>query len=136
LIYQLRQDLENNFPGENIYANIKTKVDPELVLPERLVQLIEGPGLNQPRTGYTTKRLQVLCRDIDPVKARKLAFDIFGYLNDKYSITLLSVTVDGDVYPDVFILQISEDAEPQLLGEDDNGLTEFTTNYRIIYRRA
>lgn len=136
MIYQLRQEIENNFPGENIFSNIKTKIDPDFVLPERLVQLREGAGLNQPITGYTTKRLQVICRDIDPVKARKLAFDIFGYLNDKYSITLSSVIVDGDTYPEVFILQLSADAEPQLLGEDDNGLTEFTTNYRIIYRRT
>jgi hypothetical protein len=136
MIYQLRQDIENNFPGENIFANLINKIDPELILPDRLVQLREETGIVQPRTGYTTKRLQVICRDIDPVKARKLALDIFKYLNDKYSITLPSVTVDGDVYPEVFILQISADAEPQILGEDEEGRPEFTTNFRIIYRRT
>lgn len=135
MIYQLRQDLEDNFPTENIFANLLGKIFPNEIVPDRCVLLQEyGGNPPEPRTGFGNKGLQILTRDISPVKARKLAWDIFNYLNDKFSITLNSVTVDGDVYPDVFILQFSANGEPQSIGYDEGGRAEFTTNYRIIRR--
>ena len=136
MIYQLRQDLENNFPTESIFANMLGKIFPSEIVPDRCVLIQEyGGGQPEPRTGFTNKGLQVISRDIDPVKARKLAYDFYDYLNDKFSITINSVTIDGNIYPAVFILQISANAEPQSIGYDEEGRAEFTTNYRIIYRR-
>jgi hypothetical protein len=136
MIYQLRQDLEDNFPAESIFANMLGKIFPSETVPDRCV-LIQESSSNppEPRTGFTSKGLQVISRDLDPVKARKLAWDFFEYLNDKFSIILNTVTIDGNVYPSVFILQISANAEPQSIGYDEQGRAEFTTNYRIIYRR-
>jgi hypothetical protein len=136
MIYQLANDLRINFPGEIIVPNKKAAISPSYVLPDRLTRLYEYSGKTEPRTRFTVQPLNILCRDIDPAKARKLSYDIFEYLNDKFSVTLSGVTVDGVLYPNIFILQISGNAPPSLLGEDDNGRSEFTTNYRIIYRRT
>ena len=135
MIFQLQQYLEAYFPTESIFSNLAIKVDSAVILPDRLVIISEGPGTTQPRTGYTNKGLHVFTRDIDPVKARKLAYDIFGYLNDTYSLSLSAITVDGDVYPAMDILQISANGDPQSIGFDDEGRAEWTTNYRVIFRR-
>lgn len=136
MIYQLQQYLETEFPNEKIFANLTGKISPELVLPDRIILLIETTSTIEPRTGFSNKGIQVMVRDIDSVKARKLANSIFDFMNDKYSITLTPITVDGDVYPAVEVLQISANADPQSIGYDENGLAEFSINFRILYRRV
>jgi hypothetical protein len=135
MIYQLRQYLEDNLPGENIYANLILNKSTDKFIPARMVLLSENPSTIQPRTLWTNKGLQVITRDKDPVKARKLAWDVMTLLDEKFSITINSVTVDGNVYPAVLISQISANGEPQSIGEDEEGRAEFSTNYRALYRR-
>jgi hypothetical protein len=135
MIYQLRQYLEDNLPNENIYANLMINVSTDDFIPDRMVLLSESPSTTQPRTLWTNKGLQVITRDIDAVKARKLAWDVMALLDEKFSLTINSVAVDGNVYPAIEISQISANGEPQSIGEDEESRAEFTTNYRILYRR-
>lgn len=135
MIYQLRQYLEDNLPNENIFANLVLNVSTDDFVPDRMVLLSENSGIIQPRTLWTNNGLQVTTRDIDAVKARKLAWDVMALLDEKFSLTINSVTVDGNVYPAIEISQISANGEPQSIGEDEEGRAEFSTNYRILYRR-
>jgi hypothetical protein len=136
MMYQLRQYLEDNLPNENIYANLVLNKDTDKFVPDRIIALYENPSTIQPRTLWTNKGLQVITRDVDAVKSRKLAWDVMALLDEKFSLTINSVTVDGNVYPAIEISQISANGEPQSIGLDEESRPEFTTNYRILYRRV
>jgi hypothetical protein len=136
MIYQLRQYLEDNLPNENIYANLVLNISTDDFIPDRMILLTENPSTIQPRTLWTNKGLQVITRDVDAVKSRKLAWDVMALLDEKFSLTINSVTVDGNVYPAIEISQISANGEPQSIGLDEESRAEFSTNYRILYRRV
>jgi hypothetical protein len=135
MIYNIQQYLESNLTNEIIFANTRKKISPNEDIPDRNVLIMESPGTSEAWTGWTAKGMQVITRDIDMPKARKLAWDVFDFLNDKFSITLNAITIDGNIYPAIEILQISANSEPDSIGDDEQGLSEFSTNYRIIYRR-
>jgi hypothetical protein len=130
MIYNLREYLETKFPNETFFVNMADESQPD-----RRVIISEIAGQSEAITNWTNKGLQVLTRDVDPVKARLLAFDILDELRNTFDLNLSAVTVDGHLYPAVLISQISDNGEPQPIGEDENGRFEFTTNYRILYRR-
>jgi hypothetical protein len=135
MIFNLRQYLETNLTGEIIFANTRFKVLPDEDIPDRCILITESPGTLSAWDGWTVKGMQVITRDIDMPKARKLAYDVFDLINDKFSLTINSITIDGNVYPAIETLQISADSEPDSIGDDEQGLAEFSCNYRIIYRR-
>lgn len=133
MIFNLLEYFFNLYPTENIFANAQGKVFPDESVPDRRVLLTETGGGVEANGNFMNPSLQVRCRDIDAVKARKLAYQIYGNLHNHFAITLPAVTVGGDVFPAILINQISANAIPQCLETDNNGRVEWVANYRLYY---
>jgi hypothetical protein len=135
MIYNLCKYLENELTGETIFRNNKVKIAPANQIPDRYILVIESPSTRTPWFGYIEQSMQVITRDIDAPKARKLAYDIHDLLKTRFGLILPADTIDGITYPAFQIAQISSISEPQSIGADENGRFEFSTNYKVIYRR-
>lgn len=129
MIFQIRKYINDNL-GVDIYAN-QLNEDAG----EKHILVLETSSILEPLTNTTIKGLQVLVRDIDSAKSRVLAIQVFDLLNNKFGLTLPSITVDGVIYSAVYIDQISANTEPITIGNNENGLAEFSLNFRILYRR-
>jgi len=133
MIYQLFTYLETEFPTETFKINVKYEELASNSLPDRLVLLRETGGPETAWFKYIQHSLQVLVRDVDAVKARKLSYDIYNKLDNKFGLILPSVTVDSVAHSQLQVAQISADARPSSLGDDENGRVQFSTNYNFIY---
>jgi hypothetical protein len=133
MIYQLRDYIAANFPTEIIYANTVKPISPNTDVPIRYAVLTENPGNSQPITDWCNHGLQIITRDVDSPKARELSYAIRDYINNKFSLTLPATTVDGVNFPSVILRQISANALPGFIGENENGYAEWSTNYRILF---
>lgn len=134
MIYNLVQYLKTKLPTENIFANIWVKVNPNFSLPDRVVLLKEEGGTETGWFQFQNRNVQILARDIDPVKTRKLILSVHDLINNVFGLILPAVTIDGDVYPSVITAQISVNTTPQSLGYDEEGRSEFSANYRILMK--
>jgi hypothetical protein len=134
MIYNLASLLRTQFAAETIFA-IERKSIGGAPVPSRCVLLIPGSGTDQPWTGFGYQMAQVLARDEAHAKAMKLAWDIFNYLNGRWGLKLPAITVDGTAYPEIQTGQISAIARPESIGEDEEGRTEFSTNFQIYWGR-
>lgn len=129
MIFQIRKYIDDSL-GIDTYANQLN----ENIL-EQHILVLETSSTIEPLTNTTVKGLQILVRDIDSAKSRALAFQVFDLLNNKFGLTLPSITIDGVIYSAVYIDQISANTEPISIGNNENGLAEFSLNFRILYRR-
>jgi len=135
LIYNFIQYLENEFPAELFYTNIRILISGQESIPDRNVLVKETGGLEKPWIKYVEKTVQIITRDIDTPSSRKLAWDIYQNVTSRFGLSLPAVAVDGVNYPEIQTCQISALQEPYCLGADESGRIEFTTNYKIIYKR-
>lgn len=133
MIYNLVQHLKTEFPSETIFTNVEHKISGEVQIPDRRVLVRDTGGGDQPWARYVTYTVQILCRDFAPTQARDLADDIFTELHGRFGLQLPAVTVDGTTFPLLATAQIKAIQRPFSLGIDDNGRTEFTTNYQITF---
>lgn len=134
MIYNLVEYLRTLLPAETIYCNVFTRILPNTQVPDRIVSIIDQGGNIEANGEFRNPAsFQALTRDIDSVKARKLAYDVKKYLHYMVGITLPAVTIDGVVYPPIYINQISANAIPQSLGFDENGRAMWTCNYRAFF---
>jgi len=131
MIYNFVEFLKTELPTEKIYTNVK-----EISVPERIVLVQEFGGTIQPWVGYTQKIVQIITRDIDAVRARELAYSVLNKIHDKFGLILPAVTVNTTLYTSIQSAQITAEGEPQSLGYDENGNAEYSTKYKIIYRRS
>jgi hypothetical protein len=136
MIYNLVQYLKTELPTETIFANLYLKINPAVQLPDRLVLVRETGGTETAWFQFQSRSIQIIARDIDPVKARKLILDINDKINNKFGLILPAVTVDGTVYPAVETAQISINTLPQSVGFDPEGRSEFSVNYRILLKET
>jgi hypothetical protein len=134
MIYNCVKWLRNQFATETIFANERKQIG-VTPIPDRCVLASEGSGTEKPVILSGFEMVQIITRDKTSPKARKLAWDIFTYLTSRWGQKFPAVTVDGVSYPEIQTSQITAIARPYSLGEDENGRTEFTTNYQIYYRR-
>lgn len=136
MIYNLAfKYLETLMPTETIFVNARQKIFPAKKVPDRNILLTEyGGSPVYAENDFRNQTIQVLTRDISTVGARQLAFKCYGYLHKHFGYTFPAITIDGDVFPEIFINQISANAIPQSLGFDENGLAEFVANYRVFYK--
>jgi hypothetical protein len=130
MIYNFVEYLKTELPTEKIFTNTK-----EIQVPERCVFVKENGGDIQPWVGYTQKMIQIITRDIDAVRARELSYSVKNKLHDKFGLILPAVTVNGSLYDSLQSAQITAEQEPQSIGYDENGNAEYSTNYKIIFRR-
>lgn len=133
MIYNLAKYIETQFPTETIYRNTKTIQNVQV--PDRIIIIMETGGEKTNWFGWRIQTVQIITRDIDTPKAKKLAEDIYNEIHDRYGLVLPDETVDGDLYQGFQANQITAIALPQSLGFDENGRAEFTTNYQIYYRK-
>lgn len=136
MIYQFIQYLKTEFPAELIYTNERILISGQTVIPDRNILIIETGGPPQPWTKYTEKSIQIICRDSATPKTRKLAWDIFNNITDRFGLQLPLATVDGIIYNSIQSAQITAIQEPQSIGADKEGRSRFSTNYKIIYNRG
>lgn len=136
LIFNLMTYLETELPGETIFANRRDILGSNTSVPIRCILLQETGDTETPWLTDVTQAIQILTRDIDMPKARELAFDVYDKINNKFGLILPSVTVDGVVYPQIQISQISVNSGPSYIEDDENGRPVFSSNYRFIYRRT
>jgi hypothetical protein len=133
MIYNLQEYTLDVFPTETILVNLASTVYPDDTLPDRCALMREGTA---PRNYYGLIRqsIQIITRDIDAPKARALAYLLYEELKDRFGLTLPVTNVDGEVFPALQTARIYADAAPQIIGFDDQGRAEFSTNYTIIWR--
>lgn len=136
MIYQFTEYLKNQFPAEVIYCNGRILLSGQTAIPDRNLLINETGGIEQPWTQYVEKTVQIIARDFAVPKARKLAWDIYEHITSRFGLQLPLVTVDGVVYNSIQSAQITALQEPFNLGADEEGRSQFTTNYKIIYNRV
>ena len=137
MTYNLTQYLRNQFPNEVFYPVEKYKTSSQSTIPDRINIIRDTGGIEQPWTRYSQPTLQILSRDSSPAAARKLAYDIYDHLQShQFGLILPAITVGSTTYPAKQIAQISAIQQPFKLGTDDNGRTEYATNYKIILERG
>jgi hypothetical protein len=134
MIYNLVSYLKGEFTTETIFANVINKIYPVAQVPDRCCTLYEDGGSDSPYFRYKQTTIQVISRDKDAVKARELAFKIYNKINSRFGLVLPAVTVGGANFPQVQIAEISANVVPQVLGFDENGRCEYSTNYIVIYK--
>ena len=135
MFYNFVQYLRDEFPAELIYSNGRILIAGQTVIPDRNLLVNESGGGEQPWTQYASPTVQIISRDIDTTKARKLAWDVYEKITSKFGQQFPIATVDGIVYNAIQSAQITGLQQPYNLGADDEGRFEFTTNYKIIYNR-
>lgn len=133
MIYNLVEYLRLQFPLESFYPNQKYLIETNEIIPDRVVILTEMSGTIQAKTGWTERRVQVYCRDIDAPSARGLATKIYYYINDRNGCDLPQVEVDGIIYPEVTVGQIIADQTPSMINVDSAGRAEFVYNVMIKF---
>lgn len=134
MIYNLAAYLRAHFPTVTIFA-VERKSIGGAPVPTRCVLLVPGSGSDQGWTGFGFQMAQAIARDETAAKAMKLADDVFNYLNGRWGQKLPTITVDGTVYPEIQTGQITAVARPESLGEDEEGRTEFSTNFQVYWGR-
>lgn len=75
--------------------------------------------------------IQIMSRAEDQPTARKQAYDVYNLINDKFGLTLPENTVKGETFPEQKTWRIIANALPGYIGDDENGLPIFSTNYII-----
>lgn len=133
MIYNLWQYLVTRFPAENIYINVVDKIFPDNQVPDRCVVLREGAGVRTIPFGLITKPVHCIVRDVDPPKARELAFLIYEELKMRLGVVLPQTSVNGQLFPVLQLARLSADGEPQTLGFDESGRVEFSTNFLAVW---
>ena len=127
--------LRTQFPAETVYQDERKKLSGQTTIPARCILVLDNGGPEEPWIQDAQKMIQVITRDVDAVRARKLAWDIFEDATSRFGLILPAITVGGTVYPAVQVSQIAAVAQPYNMGQDADGRTEYTTNYQIWYRR-
>ena len=134
-LYQLVQYLRTEIPAEIFYINERPPSVGGVVIPDRNVLVKETGGIPQPWTKYTEGTIQILCRDSSTPAARKLAYDIYNVIHDRFGQNLPLANIGGDIYNILQTVQITAIQIPQSIGADDEGRSRFSTNYKVIYSR-
>jgi len=135
MIYNLAEYIMTEKPAETLYVNERRSISGATV-PDRCLLLRETGGPEGAWYPYTDKSGQLLARDKSTPAARKLIWDIYTLIQGKFGLILPAVTVGGVVYPAIQTAQLSFIQQPFCLGDDGEGRTEFTANFKIIYVRS
>ena len=136
MIWQLTQYLRNKFPNEVFYIEtreIRTDLLEESV-PDRCILIREVAGSETAWFGYKEQQVSFLCRDIDSVRVRSLAYEIYDYMKSRYGIIIPAVTIGVTLYPQIQISAVNPLNLPQTVGKDEENRVEFTFTLNIIWR--
>lgn len=134
IIYNFVQYLRDQFPAEIIYVNIRQKLATQDNIPDRNILVRPTGGINQPWFHFNQPTVQIITRDKDAPNALELANNVFEDLKTRIGLVLPSITVNGILYSEVQTSQISAIQSPSIIGVDDLGRIEYTTNYQIYVR--
>lgn len=135
MVYNLTKHLRDKLPAETIYTGQRVKTAGQSVIPARCLLVKESGGTEGPWTQYQVLTVQIIARDVDGPKARALAYLVYDELQGRFGLLLPQATVDGVVHGQVKTAQISAIQVPYDLGPDEEGRTEYVTNYQIIRER-
>ena len=134
IFYNFVQYLRDQFPAETIYVSVRQKLATQESVPDRNILVRATGGINQPWFHFNQPTIQVITRDVDSPNALEMANNIFEDLQTRIGLLLPAITVNGILYPAVQTAQISAIQSPSIIGVDDNGRVEYTTNYQIYLR--
>lgn len=134
IVYNIAQYIRTELPGETVYINTRQKLATQGIIPDRNILIMITGGSVQAWVLFNQPTFQILVRDKDSPKALILAEQIFDLFKTSIGLIVPAVTVDSVVYPAVQLEQISAIQKPSLVGADDQGRIEYTTNY-IVYKK-
>jgi hypothetical protein len=136
MFYNFAAWVESKFPTETIFRNSRILIAPATIIPIRNAVIIETGGIEQPWFTYGWITVQIIVRDQDQPKARKFAYDIFEEItNHFFGEVFPAETVDGVTYPAIQCAQMSALQKPGNMGADGSGNFEYSTNYKLIFKR-
>ncbi len=109
--------------GTNIFVNTKPAT------PDNLISVFgyagRAPSVVHDCDGEGRPGVQVWVRNTSAATARSTIESIFGELDG-----LTNITINGTYYLGIFANQ-----HPEPMGKDENGRSEFSVNFSVIYRR-
>ena len=135
MIYNLVELLRNQFPAETIYINGRSLLAGQENIPDRNILVTDTGGTEKPWILRSDVTVQIITRDADSPKAGKMAMDIFYFLTSRFGLILPQITIDGDLYPQIHTAKITAIQRPYFLGVDEEGRSEYTTNYIVFFER-
>ncbi len=133
VLYPLVQYLDNEFPGEIIYAAIREKLATQDNIPDDNIVIKDTGGSDTPHYRWVIHAVQIIVRDIDNPKAKILALKIYDKIHGVFGLILPQVVVDGEIFEQIVTQQINGIQRPFSIGVDDNGRSQYTTNYQLYY---
>jgi hypothetical protein len=135
MIYNLCKYIEDELTTEIVYRNVRNIIETNTQIADRIIIVTEVGGTITPWFGFAQQMVQIITRDIDAPKARELAYDVYNIIHNKFGKILPVDTVDSETFAEVTTAQMTAENLPQSIGANPNGLIEFSTNYKIIYRK-
>ena len=95
--------------------------------------MVSGSQSLPVRESINKGKFQIIARDFATPDAKKLAWDVYTELTSRFGLILPVAIVNGITYNAIDSAQINGIQTPYNLGADEEGRTEFTTNYKIIF---
>lgn len=132
MLYNLIEYLRTELPAEVIYPNFYQLISGQTIVPDRACIVRETSGAITPWFQFARSTFQVITRDQSLTKAREFAYSIYGIINNKFGLILPSVIVNSLLYNSIHTGQISAIQQPYCLGPDEQGRTEYSTNYYVL----
>jgi len=132
MIYNLVQYLRTKFPDETFYINGRYGTS----MPDRNVVVRETGGTETPWFRFSEPTVQILVRDKSLPGSRELVFNIFEELTSRFGEVLPAIVIGSATYPAIQIAQISALQKPFCLGADEQGRTEWTVNFKLIFQEG
>jgi hypothetical protein len=133
VLFPLALYLKNEFPTRVIYSINRRKQAGQDNIPDDNILLQDTGGGDTPDFRWVNQTIQIIVRDIEDPKAKQLALDIYNKIHGVFGLILPSVVVNGITYDEIETEQINGIQRPFGLGVDDNGRTQYTTNYQLYY---
>lgn len=133
VIYNLAAYLRAQLPGYIFYINKREAVGLQETVPDDCILLRDTGGEETGIYPFDYATIQVLTRAIDAPIARKMSWDVMNLLQMKWGLQFPAITVNGITYP-ILTTNHTEAIQPPFnIGQDENGLTEYSNNYQIYF---
>jgi hypothetical protein len=125
--------LRNEFPTLKFYNINRQKEATEDEIPDNCNLVKDTGGGDTPNYRWVNQTVQIITRDIEKPTAKSNALTIYEKIHGRFGVILPQVTIKGIIYEQIETQQINGIQRPFDLGVDDNGRTEYATNYQLYY---
>jgi len=131
MIYNLVAYLNNQFPAELFYTQIRQQLATQEFIPDRNVLVRDTGGEEASYFKYGNETMQIITRNQSAPGAKRLGQQIYEILHGRFGLVLPAVNIDGENYPEVQIPEIRGLQLPTSIGTDEEKRPEFSFNIQI-----